>query len=503
MMILQKTKDLLLELPDGEVDFTVTTVVLLFTPQLARFHTEDVVKRILSHLCRRYLETDSVQPVIRVVTGIVDKVPGSAYNARPGSPAAEGVSVILTNSFLSQVLHDADKHSDQPAVLRFGSIADRLRYPGADGQADTFGTHELHLAMANTLFVNGRHSTLAESLWRRKRRGSSKSPKLKRGFRYLKDYMLHAGVPSGALFGSIMPLTPLTNPRPIRTALGNIIREIEVDGKVVPAAQELETSVPEFIKTHDNALVGGKVLVFALVHDPDASPVLSVRAPTAISAKIKASLDGGARLLRVTGGGGGWGQKKGLLSLEPATGHGIHDGSGRHATPDDTKMQEDAGQIMEDITQSGKVQHLVQEGGAVQFFICVNEPNETAVVSHTQREFRNNISHTIVAGMIPQNESVPTDRPSSDGESTQNNTRLIKDTFGALSEQGLGLVIKDYLDDGKARPEHAKPQRGLDERVLSSTRFDVPNVRFEYKVKLTSKQAAKRAADRQASDRGV
>ncbi|RMD44647.1 hypothetical protein DV735_g469, partial [Chaetothyriales sp. CBS 134920] len=475
-------KDLLAEVADLEVDFTVTNAVLLFTPQLARFHTEDFVKRMLTRLCRGYLQRPSEKVIIGAVTGVVDKVPGSAYNALPGSPVSEGVSVILSNSFMSQMRHEADGKDEQPAVLRFSSMAGHLRYPSGNDQPPPFGTHELHLAMANTLFINGRHSTLAESKWKRNRKASAKQLKPHQGFRYVKDHMLHAGVPSGAIFGSITPLKALTEPRLIRTALGNIIREIEVDGKVVPAAQELEKSVPEFTKSHENVAIDGKVLVFALVRDPEARPVLNVRAPTTTSAKIKGWLDGGARLLRVTGGGGGWGQKKGLLSLEPSTGYGLYDNTKMNEDAgQEIAGQDDAGQDAEDMTQARKVPDLVKEGGLVQFFICVGKPIEASSASNAQGESDRRTGHTIIAGMIPQTESVPADGETSDGKSPASNTNLIKDVFGGLSEQGLGLVIKE-IDDAEASYERGSGRSKREERVLSSTRFDVPNVRFEYKM---------------------
>ncbi|KKY36636.1 putative v-type c subunit family protein [Diaporthe ampelina] len=86
-------------------------------------------------------------------------------------------------------------------------------------------------------------------------------------------------LPFSVMFDQIdmkAPLVPITHPRKILEGLGNIIAKVEVDGEPCPASMELQTNIPRLME---------------------------------------------ARRALPLGGGGEWGAKASLLSLDPKTSH--------------------------------------------------------------------------------------------------------------------------------------------------------------------------------------
>ncbi|KAI9873019.1 MAG: hypothetical protein M1823_008026, partial [Watsoniomyces obsoletus] len=94
--------------------------------------------------------------------------------------------------------------------------------------------------------------------------------------------------------------------------MGNVIREIEVDNKPVPASSELEVAVMASVKSSPpDQMVDPKTRIYASVQTNDHSLHTT---PENFIQLMKL----GAGLHQVIGGGGGWGNKKGLLALDPA-----------------------------------------------------------------------------------------------------------------------------------------------------------------------------------------
>lgn len=109
-------------------------------------------------------------------------------------------------------------------------------------------------------------------------------------------------------FYSRLPLKPLTMPRKILDGMGNILRKLEsTDGEPTGASRELEKAVANYI---DN-----------LPDDVDRPERVNVFARLTIQElhtdAVELFLNPGTRLHRVLSGGGGWGSKAGLLSLDP------------------------------------------------------------------------------------------------------------------------------------------------------------------------------------------
>jgi hypothetical protein len=131
-------------------------------------------------------------------------------------------------------------------------------------------TSQVTLPLANTLFKNGRNSTLLVSRWQHqgsgiftKTKGKEKSNQVINVFEGdLEDLK---GIPSSSV--SLVPLTPA---RRIISGLGNIVRQIRFDDGVGPASRELEVNIDEYLKVM--GCQPSTVKVWALVIPIDSLP---------------------------------------------------------------------------------------------------------------------------------------------------------------------------------------------------------------------------------------
>lgn len=126
------------------------------------------------------------------------------------------------------------------------------------------------LPLANTLFSNGRRSTLLASEWR-----------LATGFSRTHVDMVRSAekhtqvidIPSSVTYDQVdmtAPLVPITHPRKILEGLGNIIAKVEVDGEPYPASMELQTNIPRLIEARralpHSRPVSGAIGVWAMIY---------------------------------------------------------------------------------------------------------------------------------------------------------------------------------------------------------------------------------------------
>ena len=110
-----------------------------------------------------------------------------------------------------------------------------------------------------------------------------------------------------------LPLTPLTPPRKVLHCAGNILRELSsLEDPTVgtPASRELESAVDRYLKENPQVSPGRKLDIFALITPP------GCQAPG--NGEVNPwNLQSRQKLRRVLSGGGGWGKKMGLLSIDP------------------------------------------------------------------------------------------------------------------------------------------------------------------------------------------
>ena len=254
---------------------------------------------------------------IRTRSAIVDRLPpDTGLNLRPqnSSRGNEGISVLALGEELRSLRaeHIVPGSSSPNAHVRFVvQHVDR-------------GQQVIALPVANTMFRNGRESTSYEDIW-------EVGTALKNGTCFqrksrapLKSFEVAVTSAGGGPFVGI-PMLPLTRPCEIGSSIGNVLRELKRGdtGKLFPASTDLEVAVPQFLKSPwltETAKNGFSVFALITCKDFYATASEEVRTgvrPPGRRVLLDGLFDGRARLHRVTGGGGGWGNKKGLLSLEP------------------------------------------------------------------------------------------------------------------------------------------------------------------------------------------
>lgn len=308
------------------------------------------------------------------------------------------------------------------------------------------------LPLANTIFQTGSSSTMAYTKW-------NISPE-KQGLSLVsRETVSHHGIAAVSLSNPMhrisalrIPLVPLTYATEIHEVMGNIVRSIRgPDGVATEAAAELEKRVPSYFKARGEA--PQTTTVWALVIPESLRKVLDAHmfkrmrtkpgeeASTLnhsfehewshvkpLSVLVSEALQQGARLHRVLSGGGGWGKKKGLISLDPVP------------TSEELPIR------MEDATSGSDgpgdflkaLKPVATEGDSIQFFISPN-PRAESKEEASARLMR--IPRSGIWGL--QLGTIPSTMDMMPGASCQHNPseklgiRVLPYTFGALSERGL------------------------------------------------------------------
>ncbi|KAJ8124862.1 hypothetical protein O1611_g8780 [Lasiodiplodia mahajangana] len=191
---------------------------------------------------------------------------------------------------------------------------------------------EVTLPLANTVFQNGRRSTLYASRW-----DTASDGRKTLGKNYPKTTQrIIANGSSVNHTSSIIPLLPLTPPRRIVAGLGNIVRQVEIDGCPTPASKELETIIPQIFEERARREPRSSprpigVWCWVIPHHIGPEKFNNLKLFKAGSSLTEAEialdsievfsalLSSGCRLHKILSGGGGWGLKQGLLSLDPET----------------------------------------------------------------------------------------------------------------------------------------------------------------------------------------
>lgn len=234
-------------------------IVILVTPAFAKWLEDDenFIKRILD--CFTYRHIDKKPNYVVVVGAVVDGLAPSPEQI----PTAECTGPLEGFSFLhglrNQILSPADVWKPEsfkddkmnPDKLSHLIISGKNRpKPGEESLATT-----ISLPLANTLFVNGKHSTLEISQWTRRYEGEYKCiQRAEKQYQHINAFH-HQSTLIPPIF---VPAVPLTLPRPIANGLGNIIRQLSFgpeDTDNRPASSELETQVTrymEFSSQHTN-----------------------------------------------------------------------------------------------------------------------------------------------------------------------------------------------------------------------------------------------------------
>ncbi|KAL8683203.1 MAG: hypothetical protein Q9186_000815 [Xanthomendoza sp. 1 TL-2023] len=193
------------------------------------------------------------------------------------------------------------------------------------GERTSFSSKAIKLPVANTIFHNGRESSLQAQRWVV---GETILEATLACIRrtWLNEQVLQMAFPSPEEPNKFplqvsVPLLALTRRKRVATSMGNVIRQVYdkaepfPDGpprdsppEIEPASKDLESAVAQYIseKRDENT----NVEIWAVITSPTSS--LTYTTPN-FSKVVK----GGGHFHKVLGGGGGWGNRQGLLALDP------------------------------------------------------------------------------------------------------------------------------------------------------------------------------------------
>lgn len=277
------------------------------------------------------------------VAAVVDKISGPPNITGPHDSAGEtpqdlgheGIALLFLNQ--SDVhTRSGNAHSDNGDWFDNENDAKPalIFSPSSKSPSKRIG---VGLQIANTVFQNGRERTLIASHW------ESHPSESKHEFPPLPTLLCQKEVlkcsvdtsmqgayrhPQNSCRGLLtIPLTPITQPRRISACMGNILSKLEGQQELtqgrktpeghrdslksqLPASRELEREIPRFIA--ENNLENKPIAVWALVGNSfeDIDDGNATRDAANLLERNK------VRMYRVMSGGGGWGPKTGLLSLD-------------------------------------------------------------------------------------------------------------------------------------------------------------------------------------------
>lgn len=334
----------------------------------------------------------------------------------------------------------------------------------------------LRLPIANTVFQTGTPSTMAYSTWEKVAGSHEMALQHKQDANHHGIKIQQASSSENYTSALSVPLVPLTMPREIEASMGNILRRLIGDnGASITASQELEKVVPQYFTSRGEP--SQATTVWALVIRGDSlDPVMAKTTsllggsttpdnstwerlwkqnPAAWSDLVPAALASGARLHRVLSGGGGWGKKAGLLSLDPLPAAETED-LFEHSDEVDFDYAPD--------TLSSVLQQVARDGDYIQFLIS---PSNAAKEQQTQAGLEDASGvWGWELGTIPSTTDSMPILPGQEVESTPNKISVFRGTFGALAEGGM-VIRRNF----KLKSENSIS-------LIGGSTVDVPFSRF-------------------------
>ena len=418
------------------------TILILATPNFASWleASSDFIPKALQCVfgASSLVEAD-------VVCGVCDGVAPHPLSMK--SPSGAGFSVLHKPWKIDNLWDNIDTRTGSNNLQSTLSFLVRARFDAT-----------LTLPLANTLFNNGRLSTLLLSRWK----SSGDSFEISRDQIEKQNIAMKLFTRAFSIPRDLIPCVPLTPLRRIHSGLGNIVRTIDFsqDGKsdIGPASRELERSVTEYLAKggHDQPTIGVWALVIPqevlsiLRYETRLEEELTTTDIDALRAEISHStpkgrrymgrcIEEGARLVRVLSGGGGWGLKEGLLSLDPQTTY-----------RDSNESRYDYSEGFLDEQQASALGNVAQEGDFIQFLVAAK--NDEGPVNSLPRNEPEEVDFTqssTVVGVVPS--TVDDVHDEIKNVSTTSNIQIYPGHFGIVSESGifLGGVKEKKTDNGK------------------------------------------------------
>lgn len=463
--------------------YTPVSLVLLLTPGLARHALDDnLPTAVFNRLSPRPAKAKGH---VHFTSAVVDRLPAELGN--PGG--SEGMAYLLLRDV--PVQQPGDKTLYQQSAQKPGSLTFRVPRVSHNDQPAQVSDYEFQLPLSQTVFTTGLVSTLIDRTYIVEPK-TMKLELLSENKLEKQTLQLPAMLAKNSPHYVTMPLVPLTPFRRINYVMGNIIRKLSSERTLVaqqivkapadrsedseiveedmPASQELESAVSGYFEAMD--LQPGTVSVWAFVipqnaHFPEGrrklrklcvDKLLGLSEKTVSSAwdpkrkfasnTSRGTADGirllipqGARLIKVLSGGGGWGKKAGLLSLDPDVQY-----STRELRQDDG-WQFDFDDIDDNTAAAAEARRdqalgqIVKEGDRIMFLLAPKLENMPTSEIKSEAE--------LFQGLTPRSELSFGTIPSSIDVNTQSlaadtNVAVIQhypDRFGMLSEGGMAVTV--------------------------------------------------------------
>jgi hypothetical protein len=491
--------------------FCIFLVTPSFAPWLVNNHAflEKAVRRAYSNAF-----TDASAPFkVQALCAVVDKLPAGKTLPDTGS-IEENVSHVNIQRLADGGGFEGFAYIALPAAASVSSSSPKSPDKGAldfiVSRTDPTFRDTWRLPLANTIFQTGMSTTMFLSTWKLEPKTETLALDKKLNITHHGVRMFDPKMPSRQTHSLLrIPLVPLTIARAVEGCMGNIIRRVigpEEEG--MAASSELEKVVPRFFKARGEAVQpttawalvvpknkirrqNAKTIYFLghrLSKEEKGTPMGETvwervwQRGGAQHSLVTSALTKGARLHRILSGGGGWGKKAGLLSLDPVP------------------VSEEVPIRMEDATStsdgpgdfSSALTPVVKDGEAIQFFI--SPAPSRPIEEHNELELLNSLpkngSSGLELGTVPSTiDSIPGGSWQQAG-SDPGHLVVFKNSFGALTEGGLTLTQR-----------RIEPERKL---VTKSTMtIDVPYSRFwsieqVTKVVMTDDVGAKKSASQES-----
>lgn len=408
---------------------------------------------------------------LRTVTAVVDRIPDSENTDKHGR---EG----LAYTFLEDGCELADDRDGLKEMSRMVQKPGWLEFEVA--RTNNAAGMVVQVPLARTIFSNGKVSTLVHALYRPDAEGQLHAAEEMD----LETFRLNASSEPTHPPRLHAPLIPLTPARQMMNVMGNIVRTVSAEpsfsgsGKVLsetqPASEELEQAVTAYFAAAD--IQPQPVSVWALIipsplpsshtsesestyrllgsQDEDLRALWASRdSSSLVDSVINHLLPLGARLRKVLSGGGGWGKKAGLLSLDP---------DDRYST---RELRQDVGwemNINDDMKEQQRqaLGEVAKAGESVMFFLA---PEGLSGYEGVGKSDNSEHSSDIVAtfGSLPSSiDTIPA--TAIDAQSNDAAELKYKPGFlGALTEEGVAVTMTDANG------------------TVTKTKFDVPFSRID------------------------
>lgn len=416
---------------------------------------------------RQEAEISHPGQVFDVMAAVVDRIPhpraptegsgsmsgASLSNSSAGATTrdgSEGVSVaVLDSSSAAPSLWATQQDSRERETM---TIQQRctltFKIPSstcADVEVQNLARQDLisrmlQLPVANTVFQNGRTATLFAQRWILQQGHQSNALLVPEKKVWLPQQTLdlHGLTKETSVDQSLhSDLTPITPPRTIKAAIGNIIRKVGAGGSpeaTIPASDELERAITTGIK--NGSIPDQPAEVWALVKPQGYAPHMGydiVEASPELDELHKALLSG-CRLHKVLSGGGGWGEKQGLLALDPDSSYSPRQQAFQLSTGDEQDNEAETFQALGEV---------VKPGDMVTFYVRNPSPDQTNnldlrpyLVAHSSLA-----PISLMFGSLPSTMDVMPDLLRTKTSPEEPDCVILEGCFGMLSEQGMSLTV--------------------------------------------------------------